>query len=242
MSRKRNKSKSEVKEVEKAVEEQPRPTPSPSVNSMDELSASEELPEIQENAIAAVQAQKESKINQAKENGFDPELHASNADGSPKVTAAGNFAKKRGRKSTLNTGAKSAKQEQADIEAEKIKLDNAKSAVQISVILETLQMKMISEEFKYSELERETNIEAWRDTFDYYGHIYLPPPLALAMDHMTIIAARAQKTQTKHKISLFKTWFKSKFSFKKKKGEKDALSDNRKNSKRKDDIREEKGA
>ena len=224
----------EVKEELPAAETPLEPT----IQSMDQLTSSEALPEVQEHSIAAVQADNAQKIEAAQGDGFDKNVHASNTDGSPKLTAAGNFAKKRGRKSVLNTGQKTAKQEQAENEAIKAEAENKQSAAVISAILEQLQMKMISEEFAYSELERVTNQAAWEMTLEYYGGLNVPPPLQLIMDHMTIILSRAQKPLTKDKLGHVKLWFKNKFKRKKK----NALSDNRKDTKRENDVREEESA
>jgi len=212
--------------------------PSPALNSMDSLTANEELPEVKENAIAAVQSKNEKDVNTAKENGFDPNIHATNKDGSPKLTASGNFAKKRGRKSVLNTGQKSDKEQKAEAEAEKQKQENLHAAQMTSLLLETAQCKFISDDFRYSDIERQTNIDLWDKTYEYYGGVAIPPPLALAVDHMAIILVRANKPTTKDKITIFKTWLKTKFSRKKKDG---SLSDNREDSIGKNDLRKEEG-
>lgn len=228
--------KKKNKEVEKeAVVEKPLDLPQ-DIKSMDDLSAGEKLPDVQEHSIAAMAAEKGEKIEKAKEAGFNPEIHATNEDGTPKKTQSGNFAKKRGRKSYLNTGQKSNKQEEEDLKAAKMKAENAQSAAVISAILEQAQMKFISEDFKYTDQERAANKAVWEATFEYYGGVNIPPPVALAVDHMTIILTRAQKPAVQDKFAHLKTWFKNKFKRKKK----NALPDNRPDSERKDNVREEK--
>ena len=205
-----------------------------SIVNMDSLSSKEELPAVQEHAIAAVQAEIE-----ASENGFDPDIHATDKDGKPKKTASGDFAKKRGRKSTVNTGEKSKKQIEKEQADEKARAENKQSAVVISGILEQAQIKLISEDFKYSDIEREANRAVWEATIEYYGGLDIPPPIALMIDHMTIILVRAQKESVKDKFTLARTWFKTKF---KRKSKKNALSDTRTDAKRENDVREEEGS
>ena len=230
------KKKNPAIEKEPGVGDQTPLSPAPST--MDELSASEELPEVQQHSIDAIAAEKGEKLEAAKRDGFDPDIHATNDDGSPKKTQAGNFAKKRGRKSTLNTGEKSAKaiekEEAAEKAAEKAKAENRQSAVVISGILEQAQMKYISEEFRYKDNERAANQAVWEATLEYYGGVNIPPPVALALDHMTIILSRAQRPQVQDKFAHVKTWFKNKF-----KGKKDALSHNRPDTERENNVREE---
>ena len=231
--------KKRIKEAVKDVEEQTPLSPTLAPKSMDGLTSSELLPEVQEHSIAAVQSEKSEKIESAKADGFNPEIHATNDDGTPKKTATGNFAKKRGRKSTLNTGEKSAKQIEQEEQAEKAAHENRASAVVISGILEQAQMKMISMDFEYSETERAANQAVWEATLAHYGGVNIPPPVALAVDHMTIILTRAQKPAVKDKFGHIKLWFKNKF---KRKKYKDALSDNRTDTERENNVREEKSA
>lgn len=231
---KKNEEIEQVQEVEAAAAETTTLKP----QSMDDLTGGEVLPEVQEHSINAVQADAMAKTEAAKGEGFDPEIHAKNTDGSPKKTAAGNFAKKRGRKSVLNTGGKTAKQEKIEIEEEKAALENHQSAKVVSMILEQAQMKMISGEFEYSDKERAANQAVWEATFEYYGNVNIPPPIALAVDHLTIILSRTQKPETKDKLSHVKLWFKNKF----KRNKKHALPDSGKNSKREDNIRKEESA
>jgi len=232
--------KKRIKEAVKDVEEQTPLSPTLAPKSMDELTSSELLPEVQEHSIAAVQSEKSEKIESAKADGFNPEIHATNDDGTPKKTATGNFAKKRGRKSTLNTGEKSDKQAKEEEAAEKAAFENKQSAIVISGILEQAQIKMISNAFAYSSRERAANQAVWEATLEYYGGVNIPPPVALMVDHMTIILTRAQEPAVKDKMSHFKLWFKNKF--KKRKKYKDALSDNRTDTEREDNVREEKSA
>lgn len=229
------KNKEQEKEIEAGAETPLSPAPSPAKMTMDDLSADEALPQVQENAIAAVKQDTEQKIQKEKANGFDPNIHATNDDGTPKKTASGNFAKKRGRKSTLNTGQKSAKQIEQEEQELKAKEENKQSAAVISAILEQAQMKFISEEFEYSDRERAANQAVWEATLEYYGGVNIPPPVALAMDHMTIILSRAQKPKVKDKFGHLKLWFKQKFTRK----PKYALSNSGQDSERKDDLRKE---
>jgi hypothetical protein len=230
--------KNEAEMPEKEQGEAAQIPPSLAPKSMDELSASEKLPEVQENAIAAVQSEKGEKIEVAKKDGFDPEIHATNDDGTPKKTKSGNFAKKRGRKSTLNTGEKSSKEQEKEEAQEKEKQANLEAAVMTSTILEQMQMQFISEDFAYSDVERRGNIEAWEATFAHYGGVKMHPAVQLAASHATIIATRARKPTVQDKFAHLKTWFKTRF----KRKNKNALPDNRTDAERKDNIREKESA
>lgn len=214
--------------------------------SMDDLTAGEAMPEVRENAIEAVQSQKQIEMAAAKADGFDPDIHMTDGQGQPIKTKGGAYrkkpgVKKSGSKSVVNTGQKSAKEIQAQMEAEKTEAENLQSAVVVSGILENLQMKLISEEFKYDDLERRTNVENWKATFEHYGGVNISPPVALAMDHATIILKRSQMKETSSRFALAKTWLKNKFSFIKRKRE-NALSDSGQNVERKNDVRKEESA
>ena len=134
------------KEIEAGADTQPPLPLKNSVGSMDELTSDEALPQVQEHTIAAVQADTAAKNDESTPKGFDPEFHATDDDGKPKKNLDGSLAKKRGRKSVLNTGEKSTKQIEKEIQDEKTKAENKQSAIVISGILEQAQIKMISED------------------------------------------------------------------------------------------------
>lgn len=68
------------------------------------------MPEVQQHAIdqhneAQAELQEKQNVTDKAGNTFNPDIHATNEDGSPRLTESGNFAKKRGRKSgSTNSG------------------------------------------------------------------------------------------------------------------------------------------
>ncbi len=207
-----------------------------------------EMPEVKENAIAAVQDQKQVEIESAVKEGFDPEIHVTNADGTPALNKNGSFKKKRGRKKGSTVKSKS--QLNLSVNEPQIEepvMGSLEAAITISGLLEAAQVKMISDEFIYEELERQGNIEAWKRTLDHYGGLNLTPPQTLVLSHLQIIVSRAMSPdnkKTKEKFALFGTWFKSKISnikFRKKDKKDGARSDNRKDTKRENNPSNEDG-
>lgn len=210
-------------------------------STIDEI-AGGDMPEVKQNAIDAVNLQKDNEIKKAVEvDGFNPDIHVVGADGQPQRNKNGSLKKKRGRKkgatnSTLNLKSEAPKDEALPT------MGSDEAATVISGLLEAAQVKLVSEEFIYSELERIGNIEAWRQTLDHYGGVKLSPPQALALSHLQIIVVRAmtqENKKTQEKFKLFGTWVKfkmSKITFKKK-GKKDgARSDSGEDSKRENDT------
>lgn len=184
--------------------------------SMDDLTSGEVLPEVQENAIAAVQASI-AETQQASEN-LEDAPYGRKADGTPK--------KKRGRKAGENAPKKSSatstqtpfnfgdEQTPAPIDAVigELKKDSTKAATFASGLIEGFTMATISKAWKLEKDERERNVIAWRDAFDHYGGVDLSPPLALVTDHLMIIQKRAlADSDTKSRIQLGFAWIKTKF-------------------------------
>lgn len=202
---------------------------------MDSLTIDEELPDVQPHAIKAVKDAKNETIEQAKKDlGFDPEIHATNADGTPKLTKAGKPQKKRGRKSGSVLNAKK-KQEQAQPEITEI--SSMEAGVVVSGLLEQLSVKLISDEWAYNEVERAGNVTAWAQTFDQFGGVQLSPVQMLLMSHAQIILTRIPQPKTKTKLGLIKAWWQhKKASWRKKKN---AHTDNRADAVGENDIREE---
>lgn len=210
-----------------------------------------EMPSVKQNAIDAVQNQKAETLETAiKIDGFDPHIHATDADGNPQYTKSGNLKKKRGRKKASGSRPQSNSSLNLGIEPEKEipkESESMGTAVTVSGLLEVAQIKMISEEFKYNEIEREVNIKAWCETFDHYGGVDLSPPQKLAMSHAQIILARAlsggEKSETRAKFKMAGIWLKQKVSKLsiKRKNKDGALSDSGENSKRKNNASDENG-
>lgn len=195
--------------------------------SMDDLTAGEQLPEVQENAIEAVQA---AIAEQQGELNTDDAPYGRKADGTPK--------KKRGRKAgqqtdnsttspqskntsqngSFNFGNENQKESSPAIDAVigELKKDSTKAAAFASGLIEGFTIATISKAWKLEKAERERNIIAWRDAFDHYGGVELSPPLALVTDHLMIIQTRAlADSDTKSRIGLGWAWLKTKFKRKK---------------------------
>jgi hypothetical protein len=188
---------------------------------MDDLSGEEIFPEVQEHAIAAVQAELgEENVSQ-----IDTSEYKIGEDGKPLYNKDGSLKKKRGRKSgsVLNTPDKKETPPEQEI-------SSIGAATVVSGVLEQMQVVLISDDFVYSTLEKKTNIDAWASTFDYYGGVNLTPPQALALNHAAIILARAGKEKTQTKFVLLKAYVSHKFGKFKFWKKKNAHVDNRADS------------
>jgi len=193
--------------------------------SMDSLTAGEVLPEVNQAAVDAVRASEAEEAAAAKKLA-ESAPYGLKKDGTP--------AKKRGKQK------QGEKPTHAPLNLSGVAPVERKSlpaAITVSALLEQMQVALISPEFKYSDMEKQGNIEAWEKTFDHYGGVKIHPAMELAMSHASIIATRAASGQeTKTKFAHIKVWLSSKF---KRKDKKDALSSDRPDAERKDDIRRE---
>lgn len=191
---------------------------------MDALTENESFPEVKENAIQAVQAQKEAEKIEAQK--LEAENVRLKKDGTP--------AKKRGPKPK---DAKTNFVMPQGVTPPPVS-PSLEAGILTSALLEQMSVSLISDDFILSEQERHSNIDAWTKCYDYYGGVEVKPPVALMMNHMAIILVRAQKEKTQTKIALAKAWLKNKIA-NWKKGGKNAQSDIRPDNERKDDIRKE---
>ena len=186
---------------------------------MDELSANETFPEVKQNAIDAISEQK-------------AETAAIEQAAPIKLKADGTPAKKRGRKagSTVQKPQAQSFNNPRNPQGENVNQNipniSSKQAAQVvSGLIEQLSVVLVSDDFIYSEIERNSNVQAWEQTLDYYGGVTISPPAALAMNHIAIIVSRSQKEKTKTKVNLIKAWISDKIAsrFKKKKDKENAL-------------------
>lgn len=189
--------------------------------SMDDLTAGETLPEVQENAIEAVQAAIAEQQGEAIADNDAP--YGRKVDGTPK--------KKRGRKAGESTPPKKSNASPTqtpfdfggdatlppiDAVTGEPKIDSTKAAVIASGLIEGFTVATISKAWTLEKAERERNIIAWKEAFDHYGGVVLSPPLALVSDHIMIIQKRAlSDNDTKSRINLGIAWIKTKFKRKK---------------------------
>lgn len=206
---------------------------------MDDLTSEEQLPEIQEHAIAAVQSDKEEKIAEAVVDGFDPSIHETGPGGKPVLTKGGGFRKKRGNKGGSRRAGNSQLNLQPESQQNKagqsVEISSAAAAATTSAILERVQIGVMGDDMAYSESERKNNVKAWEDLYDYYGGVKVHPALAVASDHMMIILTRAQKPTFRQRLAGVKLYLSQKFTL----GKQNALFNRGKNFKRQNDIREE---
>ena len=201
---------------------------------MDALTAAEEFPRPDEEAIAAITNKEATKAPKSKGEEFDAKIHRVGDDGKPALTKTGKFRKKTGYKFINPETAKPAAPSIGGVE-----MTSKNAAVLTSSIIERLSVALVSDEFEYSELERAANWKAWEDCYDFYGGVNLSPPMALAADHLTIIMTRINKPKTISKISMLIFWAKNKFKRKNKNG---ALPDSGNDGSRKDNVGTEKSA
>lgn len=186
---------------------------------MDALTASDQLPEVNEAAMEAVKAQAAEVASEA------PAVKLKK-DGTPKKTP--------GRKPGAIKSQMNLKPEaKNDIPV----ISSAAAAATCSGLLEMTSVNLISDEWIMSEMERAANIKAWEDCFNHYGGVNLPPPAALAANYLGLIVTRSFKPKTQSKWGLIKYWFASKF-----KRDKNARINNRTDVIGKDDLRDKEGA
>ncbi len=210
----------------------------PETASMDDLTETEEFPKPDEEAIAAMDAQRAAVPPQQNETEeFNPAIHRTGADGKPQLTKTGKFRKKTG---LQKSPAFKNPETQAAGGPEVPPLTSRAAGELASGLIEQLSVTLVSDDFIYSDMERQSNVVAWEKCFDHYGGVNLSPPWALAANHAAIILARAHKPRTLSKISLGFAWIKSKF--KRKKKENGALPDRGYDGKREDNMGAEKSA
>ena len=181
---------------------------------MDELTAQENFPRPDEEAIAAITEQRvdaSAAADPESQEKFDPAIHSVGKDGKPTVTKTGKF-----RKKNQKFIRPDAVEEKPVAPAPAVTSEHAAQVT--SGLIEQLSVTLISDDFVYSELERASNIKAWEQCYDYYGGVNIPPPAALALNHIGIIVARAHKEKPQMKFALFVTWIKNKFKRKPKNG------------------------
>lgn len=213
--------------------------------SMETLTSSEELPDVQEHAISAVKNEAESVAAEVKKEhpDFDPAIHETDANGKPVLTLAGKPRKKRGagspkhKQSQIGISKQKQQEKTPENERGKVHVSSEVAAKTTSTVLERLQCVMISDDMKYSDLEREGNIKAWSDLYDHYGGLEVHPAAAVAADHLMIIASRAQKPKVQSKFKKLTEQIAGKIALWK--GRKNAWINRGQDPERKDDVRKE---
>ena len=206
------------------------PAPAAPVADMDALTSAEAFPEVKQNAIDAVKAS-QAEAPKPTEN------VTLKKDGTP--------AAKRGRKPKDENAQATQKKfyrpgdDKPTGAAQLQTISSEHAAKMASGTIEGLGVALLGPDWKYHEMERAANVQAWSDTFDYYGGVQLSPPQMLMLSHGAIILQRFTTSETtRTKAGLAKAWFKNKIANLKGR-KKNALSDSGSNTERKDDIRKE---
>lgn len=175
------------------------------------------MPDVSEHVVNAheqeqsAQAHENALMKDKRGDTFDPDTHATNDDGSPKMTAAGYFAKKRGRKagstkSTLNTG--SAQKHQETIDPQKaVKAQQRMAGNAAANTLITLGVVMGGEEWQPMKseehgIDEKMTLEmAFSDYFEAKNMDDIPAGVALSIAVMGYALPRftMPKTQQRSK-------------------------------------------
>lgn len=197
----------------------PEPTPEPVKGpSMDDLTRQENFPAVDQEAIEALEKMAATVNTEPAPTGtltdsvgekFDAALHRLGDDGKPSITKTGKFRKKTVSKLVRPQiqAANSSPQNSALPQ-----VSSKQAAVIATKFFEQVSCKLISEEWKLSEMETAEAIQNWEGTFDYYGGLNLKPPHALAVTYLGFILTRIPKPETQSKFQLFKAWARNKWA------------------------------
>lgn len=119
---------------------------------------------------------------------FDASIHAVNEDGSPRLTAEGRFAKKRGRGGTR----KADREEEGERKA---------AAATCTTLFLSLARGIGGEEWQPEDGEREEIQQSFEEYFTAAGTIDLPPGLALVVSLAGFGMRRLDRPETRRRIS-----------------------------------------
>jgi len=152
---------------------------------------------------------------------FDPEIHVTDADGEPRLTAKGNLKKRPGRKgggdgsaaSTVATGPSAA--DQPDPEAAKAReagRNAADALIMMGVTIGGAEWQPVVD--KRSGVDERAQLrEAWGQYFEEKGYADIPPGVALTIATVGYAAPRLlQGEQTRSRVSKLGTWIKAKWN------------------------------
>lgn len=191
---------------------------------MDSVTEGENLPNVSEHAIGALKQKLEGE--EQKQIELENEQPKKKTRGRPKKIN-GDEKPKLNIPSDKNTTTEN-----------KNNISSEYAAKVVSGTIEKLSCVILSPEWELSEIERNSNVSAWTAAIDSSGGLNLTPWQALALDYTGIIITKTTQSKvTRSKLSLAWSWFKIKI-----KGGKDALFNNRKDTKRKDDMGEKEGS
>lgn len=153
--------------------------------------------------------------------GFDPAVHAVNADGTPRLKSSGGYAMKRGRKPG-DTGAKSAPVASTAKGTDPGAAKSPKAARQSGVITNAMAAKYIfatattglaqvfgPEWLPESQDEADGMRGVIKDYFDAHGQVQISPETMLTLSLIGYSVPRVSHENTRGKIARFFEWSKS---------------------------------
>lgn len=166
------------------------------------------LPDVQEHAINAEQSANPKPSTDPAGQTFDPDKHASNADGSPRYTANGTFAKKRGRK-----GGASVKSSLGTASASSTQNSGHQLGVQVAGLIFTAGQMFGGDEWAPKQDpesgtgEFEIMASTWGKYLEAKNMTDIPPGVLVAFVMLSYIGPRLFMPKTKNKIGKIKEWF-----------------------------------
>lgn len=205
-----------------------------------------EMPEVQTHAVEAFENAEELEENNndltdIDGNTFDPEFHQTDAEGKPKLTKAGNIAKKRGKKSAKTKsilGKKNPTVNQQVGVSENHKM-LGKTAAAATV---TCGMALFGQSFAPRQIpeegidEMKTLTQVWGDWFKANNMEDLPPNTALAIGLAFYALPRFAEPEPRQRLKSLTGKIKDFFTKKKGKKENAAHDDNRADNERENDT------
>lgn len=185
-----------------------------------------EKPDVQEHAIE--QAEADAAANKGKDsagNSFDPQIHAVNVNGTPRMTTRGAYALKRGKKPTTSQNAQNSPKSQSvkgvvlpgTQPAQSAKEQESRAAGVGAANLMFALMQGIGGAEWAPRIDPKLGIDeklmmegAHADAFHAWGWGDLPPGLALAAAYCMYALPRLQMPATKTRMQRFRVWMGSK--------------------------------
>jgi hypothetical protein len=145
---------------------------------------------------------------------FDPEIHATNAEGKPSLTPKGRYRKKKGKgqsSSTIRGAGLSSLNQEAAREEEIVRCAKQMtglffSIMQLPIVFGEEGAPIIDEENFINEPALVFN--AHKNYFDLKGPVDVPPWLELSLAYTTVAGKRFTMPKTKTKMQKLREWFK----------------------------------
>jgi hypothetical protein len=146
----------------------------------------------------------EKIVSQHAPTNFDPSIHATNEDGSPKYRADGvTLAMKRGRKGAQKTSVETGHIENKPIRKQPTVDSSAATATMIVGMMEGLAVSAIGDEWAMIPEEKMLQESAWANYLRASGYGDLPPGVLLLCVTAGYVAPRLKHQNTRGKIAKF---------------------------------------